>query len=379
VSAGAPPAVEGPILLAMRGFPRASETFIFNLFIGLLERGHDVHVQAWKEDRTAWSFYPHHPSRAELADRLHFGPLTGDLLDKLRPAIVHAQFGWSAPGALDAIDDRDIALVVSLRGTDIRVHGYDTPGYYDRVWRRVDLVHTVSEALWRDARSRGCGEFVPHRVSASPIDLAFFQRERPTPPATRIGTPDRPVRLLTIARLEWQKGLDYGLTAVRQLVDAGIALRYLILGEGSSREELVYTIGDLGLGDVVTLAGAVDRNRVRRELEAADILLQPSVTEGLPTVLGEAQAMGVPVVTSDAGGSGEAVTDGETGFVVPRRDAGALAAALLTLVGDPELRHRFGATGQLTADRFSATLHLECVEAMYREALDNRRGFTPCP
>jgi colanic acid/amylovoran biosynthesis glycosyltransferase len=366
------------VLLSVRAFPQVSETFVFNLLVGMLDRGWDMHIQASREIREAWRAYAHHPRRSALAERLHYKALTPSLIRALRPDIVQAGFGWMAPAILPHIVDEDLAFIVSLRGSDIRVHELGTPGYYDEVWRRADMVHVVSEALWKDARSRGCPDYVPHMRISSAIDLTFFRRDQPLRVSGAIGTASQPLQLLSIARLDWTKGHDYGLMAVRQMVDAGVAVKYTILGDGPTREEVEYAVADLRLGEMVKLAGAVDRNRVRSELERAHAVMQASVTEGFPGAVCEAQAMGVPVVSSDAGGLREAVLNGTTGFVVPRRDPAALANAVMSLVREPMLRQRMGvAATQWAHERFSLQRQLDDTDAMYRAAIASRRGFTP--
>ena len=107
---------------------------------------------------------------------------------------------------------------------------------------------------------------------------------------------------------------------------------------------------------------------VARRLQASDVLLLPSLDEGLPTVLLEAMACGVPVVATDCGGVSEAFTDGVEGFLVPPRDAGALADALARLWRDPELRARMGEAGRATAtSRFTLERQLGEFLALYRE------------
>jgi glycosyltransferase involved in cell wall biosynthesis len=90
----------------------------------------------------------------------------------------------------------------------------------------------------------------------------------------------------------------------------------------------------------------VDPDEVRRALHEADVLLHPSLSEGMPTVMLEAMACELPVVVTDVGGVREALADGVEGIVVAPRDPAALAAALERLRLDPELRRRMGAAGR---------------------------------
>jgi glycosyltransferase involved in cell wall biosynthesis len=127
-------------------------------------------------------------------------------------------------------------------------------------------------------------------------------------------------------------------------------------------------VADLGLERHVRLCGNVPSAEVARRLRASDALLLPSLNEGLPTVLLEAMACGVPVVATDCGGVSEAFTDGVEGFLVPPRDAKALAEALARLWRDPELRARMGEAGRRTAtSRFTLERQLDEFLAMYRE------------
>ena len=96
----------------------------------------------------------------------------------------------------------------------------------------------------------------------------------------------------------------------------------------------------------IVLLGAQPKETVRTQLAWADVFLHAAVSEGFCNAVIEAQAMGVPVVTSDADGLSENVLDGITGFVVPRRNAAELAGKIEVLVKDPNLRHRMGLEGR---------------------------------
>src|SRR5262249_28468615 len=91
------------------------------------------------------------------------------------------------------------------------------------------------------------------------------------------------------------------------------------------------------------------RRDVGRLLCAADVFLLTSVSEGIPLTLIEAMAAGLPVVSTDVGGTAEVVADGQTGYLVPAKDDAALAGAVVRLAGDGRLRQRLGAAGQARA------------------------------
>jgi glycosyltransferase involved in cell wall biosynthesis len=142
-----------------------------------------------------------------------------------------------------------------------------------------------------------------------------------------------------ISVLRGGKGHDVAAAAVRRLLARFDGLRLLVAGDGPQRPEIEAQMSDLG--DRVLFTG--HRPDVDRILGALDVLIHPSVQEAFPTALLEAMRAGVPVVASNVGGIPEAVTDGETGFLIDAPPtAEALAAALEPLLIDPDLRRDVG-------------------------------------
>ncbi len=152
------------------------------------------------------------------------------------------------------------------------------------------------------------------------------------------------VRIITVARMHWKKGLGDALRALRLVREQRIRAHYFVVGEGEYREALEFEIRDLGLCDHVTLLGPLAREQVREALAEADLFLLPSVSEGLSNAALEAMSTGLPIVTTDAGGMAEAVRDGVDGFVVRRRSVEAMAARIIDLADSPSQRRHFGAS-----------------------------------
>lgn len=282
----------------------------------------------------------------------------------LSPDVVHYTFGYLVPGRELIPAFVGARSVVSFQGADLNYIGLERdPGYYSGVWERTDAIHFLSEDLERRALRRGHVPDGREMIVKPGIDLTEF---RPSDRGERIG----PLRILSVGRLHWKKGYDYALQAVRDLVDAGVACEYRIIGEGELTEAVRFTISDLGLQDVAQLLGPLSADQVRDELQRADVFLHAATSEGFCYAVVEAQAMELPVVTSDADGLPENVADGETGFVVPRRDARALADALVRLAKDTELRTRMGRAGRRRAlSEFTVDREIDGFEALYRKAV----------
>jgi colanic acid/amylovoran biosynthesis glycosyltransferase len=185
------------------------------------------------------------------------------------------------------------------------------------------------------------------------------------------------LKILSVARLIEKKGIAYALEALALLQD--IPFEYVIIGDGPLRSELEAKVHDLGLVRQVRFMGAQDSGTIRRCLKDADIFLAPSVTtgsgekEGVPVVLMEAMASGVPVLTTASGAIRELVQDGRTGFLVFEKDPAALAAKLRVLRQAPEhVESAVRAARDLIEDQFNiAQLNQELLKLLTDTAYEH--------
>lgn len=187
------------------------------------------------------------------------------------------------------------------------------------------------------------------RVIHVGIDPAVYRR---LPPPSD-GLP----QILCVASLRPYKGHMVLLEACRLLQEKGGAFRCELVGEGPLRPELERRIAELGLRDMVKLAGALPQNQVARRLGRSSVFVLPSVVapdgqmEGIPVALMEAMAAGRPVVASDLSGIPELVQDGVSGLLVRPGDAAGIAAALKRLIDDPGLGRALGERGREKVER----------------------------
>jgi len=167
--------------------------------------------------------------------------------------------------------------------------------------------------------------------------------------------------------------------AVRLVKEVGYNVQYRIVGPmGDAEGDIRYAIDDMRLSEVVTIAGPASRESVRSRYEWADIYLHPSVEEGLSNAVLEAQSMQLPVVVSDAGALPEAVEDGVTGFLVPRRDARAMAEKIKLLADDPALRGQMGQAGRKRVlEKFRIEDQIDKFYALYRSLLEGNERALP--
>lgn len=401
-------------------FPTLSETAILNQITGLLERGHEVDIFAVSRGRQATV----HPDVAKyrLLERTYYvdiperkwlrlGTGLGILLTRLPryPAVVlrtlnvfrfgrhavslwllhfvapflgkgpydvvHCQFGPNGNRALvlKELGVIDGKLITTFRGydlsSDLRRYG---PHVYDRLFVEADLICCVSASMKDKLVALGCdaNKIVVHR---SGVDTQKFTL-RPLTPADN-GT----VRVLTVARLVEKKGVQYGIQAVATLLQRYPQLEYRIVGDGPLREELNRLIASLGAQTHITLLGWKRQDEIIALLQNTDILVAPSVTaatgdeEGVPGVVMEALACGVPVVSTWHAGIPEVVQDGRCGFLVAERDATALAEKLAYLIAHPEQRIEMGRAGRRRIEELCDLQRLnDRLVELYRQVCNGR-------
>jgi glycosyltransferase involved in cell wall biosynthesis len=170
---------------------------------------------------------------------------------------------------------------------------------------------------------------------------------------------------LTVGRLVEGKGHRFLLQAAALIPE----LRLVFVGEGPARSALEAQARALGIADRTQFAGW--RDDVPTLLSACDVFVLPSLFEGHPLSALEAMAAGKPVVASDAGGTREAVSHGETGFLVPAADPVALADAITAVVRHRSLARRMGAAGRERVHQgFTAEMMARRVTGLYDELLE---------
>ena len=191
-------------------------------------------------------------------------------------------------------------------------------------------------------------------------------------PAQASAEPGR-LRLITVARLNRNKGHRYALAAVRRLVDSGRDVTYTLVGEGPFRDEVRAEVRRLRLCDRVTMPGTMAEGEIRDALREHHAFCLPSVGlgEAGPISVMEAMACGLPVVASRIGATTTMIQDGQTGFLCDQEDVAALAAALDTLAGDPRRRRSMG-----EAARRHAVEHFDSRRTALR-LFEHVRRWTP--
>jgi glycosyltransferase involved in cell wall biosynthesis len=296
------------------------------------------------------------------------------------PSLMHAHFGLDGVEAWPLARALDLPLVITLHGYDINItREFWEGGGWGRRFRdyprrllalaaapRVRFI-AVSQAIRRRAIAFG--------VPAERIDVRHIgvdlRRFAPSGPPIA----ERRRSVLFVGRLVEKKGCAHLVRAMAAVRSHAPAARLTIIGDGGERGRLQRLAADLGVE--ATFLGAQPAAAVARELEQARVLCLPSVAaangdaEGFGQVLLEAQACGVPVVTSARGGAEEGIRHGLTGFAFAEGDERALAEQLTRILVDDDLAATMSAEAtRFVGQRFDLARCTEALEMLYYDIIN---------
>ncbi|MCA9970419.1 MAG: glycosyltransferase family 4 protein [Anaerolineales bacterium] len=267
------------------------------------------------------------------------------------PLIVHTVHGWSFH---DQMSPRALRLYVALEKLGAAC------GHAAIVVSPRDIDKGLAQGIGRRA---------DYTVIRSGIELDRFGHPQVAPAAMRTSLgipPDAPV-VGSVTRLSPQKAPLDLVAAFAQVHLRAPRAWFVIVGDGPLRPEVEAALQAAGIAAQTVLTGL--RRDVPELLATFDVFALSSLWEGLPRVLPQAMATGLPVVCTQADGSAEAVVAGETGFLVPRGDPAALAEQVVLLLRDGALRRRLGENGRLRAPAFGALQMVREIDALYRRLL----------
>lgn len=370
------------IAVLVKRFPRLSETFILNEFLELRRQGlpvdlyaimdpHESHSQPealalvpevayldtgaiWPNLSTAartarrhragalraaaWVITRH--SRAAIRNYVHALVLI-DRLSRSGPTHLHAHFLHS-PGAIAFIAHKVTGQSYSLTG-----HAKDI---YTTLPENV--VMRCRDAEFVTTCTAANRDFLVDITGLDPSAVRLCRHGVDVTRFAAAGRDPQPGRIVSIGRLVPKKGFDVLINACGVLRRRGVPFELRIIGSGDLRNELLALADRDGISDSVHFTGSVSQGEVVRELAAAEVFaLAPVVLadgdrDGIPNVLLEAMAVGLPVVASAVSGIPEVVVDGVSGRLVPEWRPDLLADALTELLADPVQRQALGAAGR---------------------------------
>jgi glycosyltransferase involved in cell wall biosynthesis len=411
-----------PVLgMILKGYPRISETFISNEILLLENLGFAVHLFSMRRPRENFS----HESVKKIRAKVDYLPETlikplprllyHNLLLAAKKPVVYAgalragfrrflrthksatikhlfQAGYLAHRFLPASgvthlhahfahSPTSVAMFTSLlTGLPFSFTAHAKDIYTSdprQIREKIGLarfVVTCTEYNRKHLRELSDGYATPIHRNYHGIDIKLFfdKNEKPKIPV-------QPYQILTVARLTAKKGLSTIYKALRILCDQGVSLHHTHIGGGEDREKIISLIKDLDLESLTELLGTQPHQVVLAHYKNADLFVLGCEVapngdrDGIPNVLAEGMAMGLPVVVTDISAIPELVQDGKTGLLVPPGQPRQLAEAMLRMLTDGELRSRVIAAGkQRVVREFDNRQLIRELAEVYREGMGRR-------
>jgi len=382
------------IICIVGQFPKLSETFILNQITGLLDQGQEVELLALRESKEKQvhndirkyglekpdyclqmpsgkieralrgmvllllNFYKAPAKFLKALNIFEYGRATLSLQllyacaffigKEIKGNIIHCHFG---PNGTLGIFLRDAGLAQGKIITSF--HGFDLSSFikgsgkqaYKALISRGDIFTVNSEYLKNRLVKLGCK---PEKIIIHPIGIDVekfsFQEKKLNNEET--------IKILSVARLTEKKGLEYSIKAIANIIKKHPNLEYNIAGDGPLKRKLENLISDLEIKGKVKFLGPQPQAIIRKLYAESHLFVLSSVTakdgdqEGTPVTLLEAQASGLPVVSTFHAGIPEIVQNGKSGFLIPEKDVSALTDKINYLIEHPEIWPKMGQAGR---------------------------------
>jgi len=317
-------------------YPRSSETFLQREIDALQQYGFEIDIWALKAKAPAKQIDI--PPLLSLGKVFYFGRdgyfehMGKHWAKHQLGAVDHIHSAWAghpAQIALAAAEEKGIPWSFSGHARDIWV-------------RPRNIAAKLDSAAFATSCTHQGAEFLRSQVSANPSKVLFAPHGLPLEnyPFSPRQNWHSPPRILAVGRLEEKKGFTYLLDALKLLQDQKITLEATLLGKGTFEEQLKTQQKELNLTNL-QMKGAVPQEEVRSQMQEADLLVAPCIVgkngdhDGLPNVLLEAAALGLPILTTPVGGTGDLINE-ETGWLCRPNDAQDLAQKIQQVFANPQ-------------------------------------------
>lgn len=319
----------------------------------LVELGNDVYVVVSKDDDLpehtvvdgVHIYRIAHP-RIRYLGGLIFWLKSASQIKRIRPDIVHIPDLGN--GGLGLIVNAFLRLpyVVWAQGSDV-----NAPSRFQSILSRFVIMRAaIVISLSEDMKKRILGMARAHRIIVLHIGVDY---ERFRSCDTERRHFDKTITILYVGSLLRLKGVNYLVEAMRIIARDHKRVRLLIIGDGACRSELEAQVRDLCLEDSIFFIGRIKNEEICNYMSQASIFVLPSLSEGLPLVVLEAFAAGLPVIATRVGGIPEILEDGKNGFLVEPRNPEEIAKNISLLLSNSELRQDISKRNLIVAEQHS--------------------------
>ncbi len=216
-------------------------------------------------------------------------------------------------------------ILLSLRGAHVNYTPITNPEVkeiYLKLFPKVHRFHAVSNAIGDEAAKYNADrekiKTIYSYVNDELVNADIKSKEK------------KDLQIISVGRFHWKKGYDYALDALSIVKAKKIPFTYIIVAQGSIPDSIIFQIAQLGLNDSVKIVNGLPHKEVLNAIKESDLLLLPSIEEGIANVALEAMAAGTPVISTDCGGMNEVIINDVSGLIVKLRDTDAMAEAIIS-------------------------------------------------
>lgn len=371
-------------------FPSLSETFILNKVKALAERGHEIIVLAGKKNKDEYNLHfakeknvriqilsvrgmiAHLSLRPFLSIKLLtknkktvFNYYRLSVINSLAADILHFEFSGIGIDYLQIIAKFKGKKIVSCRGSGEKVKllvSEERKTKFKQLFKLVDAIHCVSADMTKTILPY-CTEPEKIMINYPSIDADFFEQNQ-------LQQILETKYIISVGRLDFSKGYLIGLLAIKQLIGTGLRFKWIIIGNGTQHDELIFHIHKMNLQEYVELPGSANATEIKKTLEAGTIFFLPSVYEGIANSALEAMSMQLPVVATKSGGMEEVITHGVNGMLAEVYDYHQLALHLEYLLKNPEAGWAMGKLARKRVlENFTLNQQIDKYEDFYTQLI----------
>lgn len=289
------------------------------------------------------------------------------LLNVIKPDVLHT--GWVQDHGLIGALSYFQPTISMPWGSDVLIRPYDSAR---AMWktrftlRRADMITCDAEAVKEQIINlTGCHE---NKIVVFPwgIDLKTFRPAYSGEVRKKLGWERNRILICTRNFDIRVHGVEYFIRAIPSVLKKHPDARVILVGAGALEQEYQKLVNELGIDEVVHFAGWLDKTRLAEHLNAADIYISTSLSDGTSCSLLEAMACGLPIVVTDVPSNLEWVEDKVNGYIVPRKDESRLVEAIVALLENPELQREMGERNlQIAKKRADWEKNFDILEGIY--------------
>lgn len=348
-----------------------TEIATYNIAKYLATSGYEIHVLTSKDEgllaeSVEQNIHVHRIRRSNVPPLgvISFWWQMFRILRRINPDIVHSQdISMGIPGFISK-EILKIPFVVCGQGGDVY-----QPGLFTKLLSKLVLGNAdAAIALTKDMKKnmqRICNRTI--NVIPNGIDLERFVDLQRNEVRDKLQIKPEEKLLIFVGGFRPVKGIRYLITALKMLQQQGQPVKLVLVGRGRGEKDLRRYVQQLDLVNSVIFTGQIPNENIPQFMAAADVFVLPSLSEGLPNVVLEAMASGLPIIATKVGGLPEIIEEGRNGFLVEPKNPKQIVEKILSIFGNDELRNSISANNREKIKEYSWDSVVDRLEKVYQE------------